>query len=78
MKSGRIPSKENLLSSLTGEMATASGAQNMPPDVSVRVGGGPTAIRQALARLQDLAAVSPRTSPMPRSALNSSYQCLEG
>ncbi len=66
MKEGRIPSRENLMSALTGERATASGAPGMPPDISVRVGGGPTAIRQALARLHDLSTVSPPTSPMTR------------
>lgn len=66
LKDGRIPSRENLMSALTGEMATTSGAPNMPADISVRVGGGPTAIRQALNRLQNLDNSSPPSSPMTR------------
>ncbi|KAK9816370.1 hypothetical protein WJX74_006737 [Apatococcus lobatus] len=74
LKDGRIPSRENLMSALTGEMATTSGAPNMPPDISVRVGGGPTAIRQALARLQDLTTVSPPSTPMTRAQADASQR----
>ncbi|KAK9848030.1 hypothetical protein WJX84_004477 [Apatococcus fuscideae] len=77
LKDGKLPSRENLLSCMTGEQAISSGAPNMPPDISVRVGGGPTAIRLALARLQDMANVTPPVSPMTRQQADASQRFQE-